>query len=160
MKFIIMRAARRRLNMFSLFLLPICKFHVNLGKKICILFTNWGKYAFPPFFHPLSIIFSPNHVIWPYSPGGGKQKNMHPYQEVFARPRKISDYDYDYGLSYKFDGHLRMSIIACLWFWNASSESYLHQSFSLIQFLSPVLCLPCTISLHNLYLNPGWPISS
>ena len=41
------------------------------------------KYAFPPFFHPLSIIFSPTWhlaIFLPPPPGGGgvKQKNIHP----------------------------------------------------------------------------------
>ena len=34
------------------------------------------KYAFPPFFYPLSIIFFPQPVIWG---GGVKQKNIHPW---------------------------------------------------------------------------------
>ena len=39
----------------------------SIGEKICILFTNWEKNMhFPPIFYPLSIIFSPQPVIWPY----------------------------------------------------------------------------------------------
>ena len=38
-------------------LLPFWK---SIGEKICLLFTNLGqKYAYFPFFHPLSIIFIP-----------------------------------------------------------------------------------------------------
>ena len=57
----------------ELFRLCLCYF-VNLlsiGEKICILFTNWGKNRhFPPFFHSLSIIFSPTCYL---AGGGGGQ---------------------------------------------------------------------------------------
>ena len=56
----------------------------SIGEKICILFTNWGKNMhFPPFFHPLSIIFFPNmlfaHIFFL---GGGGKKNIHPCMPI------------------------------------------------------------------------------
>ena len=73
LKFIKMRGERRRLEIVSLFF--CCNFvdfkwigeknmhtFYELGKK-----SNWGKIMhFSPFFHPLSIIFFPQHVIWSY----------------------------------------------------------------------------------------------
>ena len=47
------------------------------------------KMHFPPFFHPLSIIFIPLCDIWAYfcpprAGGGLKQKNIHPFTQSCA----------------------------------------------------------------------------
>ena len=61
----------------------------SVGEKICILFTNWGKNMyFPAFFHPLSIILSPNMLVGhifappPRWEAGVKLKNIHPWYKV------------------------------------------------------------------------------
>ena len=52
---------------FSGFFVLFCKFLVNWGKNMHTFYQLGKKYAFPPpFFHSLSIIFFPQHVIWSY----------------------------------------------------------------------------------------------
>jgi len=54
-----------------------------------------NKYAFSPFLHPLSIIFSPQNVIWPFfaqwGGGGFKTEKYKPWLIMFPffyLPRK------------------------------------------------------------------------
>ena len=54
-----------------------------------MLFTNWGENMnFPPFFHPLLVVFFPNmlfgHILAPPGGGGGvEQKIYTPAHIVF-----------------------------------------------------------------------------
>ena len=75
--------ARRRGKFFAFFFVNFKSSH-SIEDKIYILFTNWGNNMhFSPFFHPLSIIFFPQHVIWPYFLGG-KQKDIHPCRHTMC----------------------------------------------------------------------------
>ena len=48
-------------------------------------FSNWGKNMhFPPFFHSLLIIFSPQPVIWPYFGIFGQTEKYTPLEESEA----------------------------------------------------------------------------
>ena len=74
------RAAGEKFSAF--FLLQFCIFQVNWGKNMQTFHQLGKNMHFPPFFHPLSIIFFPQHNILSYfcPPGGGvKQKNIHPW---------------------------------------------------------------------------------
>ena len=63
----------------SAFFCAILYIFSQLGKKYTYFFPIGEKICiFPPFFYPLSIIFSPQPVIWPYF-WGVKQKNIHPW---------------------------------------------------------------------------------
>ena len=56
----------------SRFFVQFCKILFNLEKKICTVYSNWGKNMHFPHFRSLSIIFSPQLVIWPcFCPGRG-----------------------------------------------------------------------------------------
>ena len=75
------RAVGKKIS--ALFLQFLVNFK-KIGGKICLLFTNWGiNMRCPSLFHPLSIIFFRQHVIWPYfchprgRRGGGSNRKIY-----------------------------------------------------------------------------------
>ena len=72
-----MRGCAPQAKNFLAFFVLFCKFLVNWGKNMHTFYQLGKKYAFPPFFHSLSIIFFPLHVICPYfcpTIGGSNRK--------------------------------------------------------------------------------------